>query len=161
LTAEQKTQLVGEDTIRLRVAAPDATTVVMAGGGGAAMLAETIKAAKDGGGIGASEGLDVGMKQMPPSPRVLVIVNAGNLWSVMTKAMAVMGTVSDIPPFTILAKTPALFGGSIIGNSIHATVFIPNDLAKDAAKAGILWWVANQSGAGAGESKPKSGAGDF
>jgi hypothetical protein len=124
-------KMLGEDKIRILVAAPDNKTVVITFGGSTATMAEALKVAKGGGTIPKDAGVVEIMKFMPKDPLVLMVLDAAHLMAVVRKGAEAMGAADQMPPIQITCKTPIAVGGGVIGSSGHEVFFIPTDLVKD------------------------------
>jgi hypothetical protein len=128
-------KILGEDTIRIRVATPDANTVVMTFGGGQAMLAAAIKAATSGGTVIDEKETAQAMKHMPSKPSLLMLFNAANLTDLIAKAMLALDPQSPPLPVKIETRTPIAMGAGISGNEVDIAMYIPNALIKEAIGA--------------------------
>jgi len=128
--------LLGDQDVRIRVAAPDENTVVVTFGGAKAFLAEALKTAGKGGGtILTGEGVAEAMKYMPKNPTSLTLLNIGNLFEVIANGTKVMKPDAPPLPFNITCKTPIAIGGGVAGPGAHATMYIPNELIAEAVEA--------------------------
>ena len=122
---------LGEDALRVRVAAPDAHTVVVTLGGAAGFLNEAIiQATKGTGNILLSKDAAEAMAHMPKNRAGLVLLNAGNLFTVIDKAMQAMGPGAMIP-FRINTTTPIALGVGIAGSTEHMVLYVPKNLIKE------------------------------
>jgi len=158
--AEMKKAL-GEDKLRIRIAATDKNTVVVTLGGSSAFLAEAVKAAAAGTGkIGTDANSLIAMKHMPAEVSMVALFSASNLYDVIVTGMKTMSPETELPPFKINCKTPIAMGGGTTGKSMHAVVFIPTDLIKDVA--GMVMMFTQRRGAGPGNPPPPPmGGNDF
>ncbi len=125
------TKILGEDRIRIRVAAVDGKTLVVTFGGSEAFLSETIKAARAGGTILKGPEIAEAMKHMPPDPTELVLFSGSNLLEVIAKGMQALDPESEPLPFKIHGKTPIAAGVSISGSEVTGVLYIPNSLLSD------------------------------
>lgn len=141
-------KVLGEDKIRIFLAAPDKNTLVLTFGGSTTFLAEALKAAKGGGAIPKAQGVADVMKLMPKQPQAIVLLEAGHLLAVVTKGAEAIGI--PIPPFQVDVKTPLAIGAGMTGQTAHAVIFIPNDLVK----AGVQLWGQAVSGEAGPRSSP-------
>lgn len=158
------TKILGEDKIRIFLAAPDKTTVVMTFGGGKAFLAEALKAAKGRGTIPAAKGVKTVMKALPKNPQMVLLFSAGNLWDVVKKALTVME--GPVPPVNITTRTPIAVGAKVGRASIHAAVYVPTALVKELVQIGLTFraFTGRQPPAGRVEPlevMPEGAAEDF
>ncbi len=157
--AEMK-KVLGEDVLRMRIAATDKNTVVMTIGGSGAFFAEAVKAAASGTGkIGTDANSLTAMKHMPAERNMVAIFSASNLYDVIVSGMKVMSPETELPPFKINCKTPIAMGGGTTGRSAHVVVFIPTDLIKDIS--GMVMMFAGGMGGGQATPPPPMGGGDF
>ena len=158
--AEMKKAL-GEDKLRIRIAATDKNTVVVTLGGSSAFLAEAVKAAAAGTGkIGTDANSLIAMKHMPAEVSMVALFSASNLYDVIVTGMKTMSPETELPPFKINCKTPVAMGGGMTGKSMHVVVFIPTDLIKDVA--GMVMMFTQRRGAGPGNPPPPPmGGNDF
>ena len=127
----EMTKIIGEDKIRFLVASADDKTVVVTFGGGKAFLAEALKAGKGGGTILTAAQTEQAMTLMPKNCSVLMLINVGNLFDVITTAMKVIDP-DEVLPFRIKTKTPIAYGGGVTGGSGHVVLHIPNELIAEA-----------------------------
>ena len=152
-------KVLGEDKIRLRVAATDKNTVVVTFGGSSAFFAEAVKAAASGAGkIGADPYSMKAMKHLPAQRQTVMLFSASNLYDVIVAGMKVMAPEEELPPFKITSKTPIAIGVGTTGKSAHVVIFVPTDLIKDVA--GIIMMFQGGMGGGAGVAPPMDD-GDF
>ena len=152
------TKVLGEDKIRVFVAAIDKTTVVSTIGGGKPFLADAIKRAKEGGSILAEPGTIKALKYMPRNCSGVGLLNAGNLFEVIRTGMQAYQPGGAIP-FNIACKTPIAVGGGVTGSAGHAVVYVPNELIKEIS--GIVQMFMGGMGGGAPAPGPGRGADDF
>jgi hypothetical protein len=157
--AEMK-KVLGEDVLRMRVAATDKNTVVVTIGGSGAFFAEAVKAAAAGTGkIGTDPNSLAAMKHMPAEQNMVALFSASNLYDVVVTGMKVMSPEEELPPFKINCKTPIAMGAGTTGKSMHVVVFIPTDLIKDGASMFMMF--TQRMGGGAGTPPPPVGGSDF
>jgi len=149
------TRVLGEDKIRLLVASADDTTVVVTFGGGKPFLVEALKAATGGGTILAGPQVAQVLKQMPTNCSMLMLVNVGNLFDVIAKAMKAVEP-DEVLPISIKCKTPVAFGGGVSGKSAHMVMYVPNELIKE-----IVGAFQAMMGPPPGAVQPGRGADDF
>lgn len=125
----QLSMFLGEEQIRLLVAAPDNNTVVITFGGGVPLMTEALKAAKGNGPIASAPETAAALKHLPQDSVGLILLNGGNAFTVAGKiAQTLMGTEL---PFTITTKTPIAIGVGIKGSTEHLTLFVPTALVKE------------------------------
>ncbi len=153
----EMTKALGEDQIRIFIAAKDKNTVVMTFGGGKTMLAEALKTADGTGTIPSSPGLDVVKQIMPEKGSFLMVFNLANLMAAIEKGAKIMG--EEAPPFKVTAKTPIAIGGGIQGATAHVVIFVPTDVIKDVT--GLVMREVMGGGAEPGAAKKPAGANDF
>jgi hypothetical protein len=158
--AEMKKAL-GEDKLRMRIAATDKNTVVMTIGGSGAFFAEAVKAAAAGTGkIGTDANSLTAMKHMPAELSMVALFSASNLFDVIVTGMKVISPEEELPPFKINCKTPIAIGAGTTGQSAHFVVFIPTDLIKDGASMFMMF--TQRMGGGPGNPPPPPvGGSDF
>jgi hypothetical protein len=152
---------LGEDKLRIRIAATDKNTVVVTLGGSSAFFAEAVKAAAAGTGkIGTDADSLMAMKHMPAELSMVALFSASNLYDVIVTGMKTMSPETELPPFKINCKTPIAMGGGTTGKSMHVVVFIPTDLIKDVA--GMVMMFTQRMGGGPGNPPPPPmGGNDF
>jgi len=127
---EKMTDILGEDKIRVFIAAVDKTTLAITFGGGKAFLAETIKTARAGGGtIPADTGVKTAISALPKNSQMVMLLSVGNLWKVVQNALTVLD--ADMPPINLAAKAPIAIGAKVGGTSLHAAVYMPSSVVKD------------------------------
>ncbi|MGA2266792.1 MAG: hypothetical protein ABSH10_10250 [Phycisphaerae bacterium] len=135
MTEESKTKLtavMGEDKIRIYLAAADPQTLVITFGGGQPYLTEALKVAKAADGkILSNPDVAEALAVMPKNLTTLGLLNVGNLFSVIVKANQTLEGPQAVPPFQITTQTPVAFGGGVEGGYAHGVVYIPNQLVKD------------------------------
>ena len=153
----EMTKALGDDQVRIFIAAKDKNTVVITFGGGKAMLAEALKAADGTGTIPASPGMDAIKPFMPANTSFLMVFNLANLMSAIEKGAKIMG--EQAPPFKVTAKTPIAIGTGTQGATAHVVIFVPTDVIKDVT--GLIMREVMGGGAQPGQSKPPAGANDF
>jgi hypothetical protein len=124
-------KVLGEDKIRILVAAPDDKTVVVTFGGSTAMMTEALKAAKGGGTIPKDAGVVEIMKYMPKNPQAIIVLDAAHLLAAVRKGAEALGVGGQMPPIQVTCKTPIAIGAGISGDTVHEVFFVPNDLVKD------------------------------
>jgi len=154
----QLTAILGEDKIRIFLAAIDKTTVVSTIGGGKPFLADAIKRAKEGGSILADPGTIQALKYMPKNCSGVALLNAGNLFEVIRTGMQAIQPGGAIP-FNIACKVPIAIGGGVTGKAGHAVIYVPNEVIKEIA--GIVQMFMGGMGAPAPGPGPGRGADDF
>jgi hypothetical protein len=137
-------KVLGEDKIRLLVAAPDATTVVVTFGGSRDFLTEALKTATGKGTIGTGEAAADAMKLLPANCNTVIMLNGGNLFELIVAGMKTMAPDAELPPFKITCKSPVVAGTGVTGSSIHVVFYVPTALAKDIA--GIVRSVQGMGG---------------
>jgi hypothetical protein len=125
------TKILGEDRIRIRVAAVDGKTLVVTVGGSEAFLSESIKAARAGGTILKGPEIAEAMKHMPPDPMELVLFSGSNLLEVIARGKQALDPESEPLPFRISSKTPVAAGVSVSGSEMTGVLYIPNSLLRD------------------------------
>ncbi|HUU58776.1 MAG TPA: hypothetical protein VMZ50_04475, partial [Phycisphaerae bacterium] len=148
---------LGEARIRVFLAAPDRQTLVLTFGGSKAFLGEALKVAKGGGTIPADAEVRKVMVSMPQNPCMVLLLNGGNLWKVIRHAVEAMG--EDLPPFEITTQTPIALGAAIRGTSLHAVLYVPNQLVKEIVKIGATLFV--RATGPVGPQPPPGDAEDF
>jgi len=158
--AEMKTVL-GEDKIRVLVAAADATTVVLTFGGGKEMMAKALATAKAGNGtIPKDPGAAEAMKFMPKQPAALILLNAGNLMDLVLAGMKKMDPEAEAAlPFQVTCKIPLAIGVGVEKNVSHMAIYVPNKLVKEIAGLIIMQFSGPMDGPVEPEKVP--GGDDF
>ena len=147
-------KVLGEDKIRILVAAPDKNTVVVTFGGGRAFLAEALKVAAGTGKIGSDPATAQALKHLPKQPNFVMLLNGANLYQLIVAGMKTMEPNAELPPFKVTCKVPIALGGGVAGQSMHVAMYLPTDLIKEVV--GIVMMFASP-GAGA----PPAGPDDF
>ncbi|MFA6134046.1 MAG: hypothetical protein WC869_08540 [Phycisphaerae bacterium] len=153
-------KLLGEEKLRVFIAAIDDKTVVVTFGGSLPYLEEAIKTAKAGNGtILSTPGAVEVMKHMPKNLCGIGLFNVGNLVTLISKGMQATGAGAGIP-FQMTASTPVALGVATSGSSVHMVLYVPNDLVKDIA--GIISGFLAPMRQGAPSSAPaQSGEQNF
>lgn len=141
--------LLGEDRLRIRLAAINDKDVLMTFGGSQAMFTAAVQATKTGGGILSGEATAEAMTHMPARPIALMLFNGANLVDLIGKAAAALKPDSPPLPFKINARNPIAAGAAISGSEIYGTLYVPNALVADAIKA------ANAAMAPPASTRPK------
>jgi len=134
---EMLKMILGEEKIRMRIAAPDATTLVMTIGGASEGMAQTIKTLGGKGPISSDpETLKI-MRFMPKDPSMLALFNTGNLMDVIRTGMTTTGAKPDalknLPTFN--CKTPIAFGMKARGSTLHTSLHVPKPVIKETVTA--------------------------
>ena len=127
--AAKLVRILGEDKIRIFVAKADAQTVVITFGGSTPYVAQAIKAVTEGGTIPADPKVQEVMRYMPENPFSVLLLNVGNLFSVLNKAAEVEGVTAL--PFNITSKTPIAIGASASGSTLQLGLLAPNELVSE------------------------------
>ncbi|MBT3198873.1 MAG: hypothetical protein HN350_03060 [Phycisphaerales bacterium] len=160
--------ILGEEKIRMRVAAPDATTLVMTVGGTSEAMAQTLKTLGGKGPISSDPGTVKIMKFMPKNPSLLALFNTGNLMDVIRTGMTAAGAKPDdlknLPAFN--CKTPIAFGMKAKGETLHTALHVPKPVIKEAVTAVLKLLEDMQRSAAEWNreingSNSKAGPGDF
>lgn len=126
--------LLGEEQVRLLIAAPDDKSVVLSLGGGEKALAEAVKASDGTGTLSADAGIAEVMKLMPPHPIILETINMANIFDLIMKGSAKMNGGQTPPvPFQFVCKVPITVGGAAEGNSQTFIIYLPTGVVKDFA----------------------------
>ncbi len=112
----------------------DDKTVLVTFGGSKAFLAETIKAATNGGTIPTSMGVADLLKELPFKPSVVGLFNLTNLVKVVFNAANAMGVGAMLPPIAMEDQPPVVFGTSIEGSGAHLVTIVPNALVKEVVR---------------------------
>jgi hypothetical protein len=148
------TSVMGEDKIRIYLAAADPQTLVITFGGAQPYLAEALKAAKAADGkILSDPAVADALAVMPKNLNTIGLLNVGNLFSVIVKAIQTLEGPQAVPPFQITTQTPIAFGGGMTGAYAHGVVYIPNQLVKDVVNV-----IKTLAGGGRGPQTMPSGS---
>jgi hypothetical protein len=130
-------KFLGEDKIRILVAAPDAKTLVVTAGGSIDGLKEALKVADGTGPIPSDPGVKTAMRSLPDNPSAVALFNVRNLTNVIRDVMeafeASPKTVAIVP--SIDCKTPIAFGMQAKGATLHTALHAPKPLIKDVLQA--------------------------
>jgi len=150
---EKMKQVLGEDKVRILVAAADKNTVVVTFGGGMTFMGEALNAAPGKGPIPNDAGTKEIMKYMPKDAMILCVFNVANLMDVIRTGMVAVGgdpqASAMIPQLT--CKTPIACGVNVRGNAMHAVLYIPNELIKEGMQKVMMMLMAGgMMGPGAG-----------
>lgn len=127
---------MGEAAVRFHLVAADPQTVVITFGGAQPYLAEVLKVAKAGDGKILSDPsvADV-LAVMPQNLTGIGLLNVGNLFEVLSKAMQTLEGPGAVLPFRITSKSPVAFGSGITGSCAHGVLYVPNELVKEGVDA--------------------------
>jgi len=128
---EDMRKVLGEDKIRLLVAAADKQTVVVTFGGSRAFLIEALKAASGKGTIGSEPDAAEALKHLPKNRSAVVLLNGGNLFELIVAGMAKVAPNEELPPFRITCKAPIALGAGTTGESAHVVLYVPTKLVKE------------------------------
>lgn len=120
---------IGDDQVRLLMAATGKDTVIITLGGGTAQMEAAIKTAAKGGGVDLSKATANGMKYMPKERDLLMAFNAANLM----KAVKTISGNDDVPALKIDA--PILVAGAPSGANYRIVFFVPTAMIKDIVDA--------------------------
>jgi hypothetical protein len=127
---------VGEEAIRFRLVAVDPQTVVITFGGAQPYLAEALKVAKAGdGAILSDPSVADALAVMPQNPNAIALLNVGNLFEVIGKALRTLEDPNAALPFRLTSKVPVAFGSGVWGGGIHVVWYVPNELVKEGVDA--------------------------
>jgi len=161
--AEDETlqNVLGEDKLRLQVAAIDAKTVVVTFGGATPFLTEAVKAARNGGTILQGEELAVAMKHMPANPMTLILLSPGNLLDVIVSGMGIIAPDQPPLPFKIDTKTPIAVGATVSGSEVEVVLYVPNDLIRDVVGMAPMMFGPMMGPPPPGMAPPMEGGEDF
>jgi len=155
-------KVLGEDKLRVQVAAADAKTVVVTFGGATPFLTEALKTARNGGAILQREELAVAMKHMPENRVTLVLFSPGNLLDVVAAAVQTIAPDQPPLPFKIQTKTPVAIGAGVSGNDVEVVVYVPNGLIKDVVGiVPVMFGGMRGPPPGMAPAAPMEGAEDF
>jgi len=153
---EKMAKVLGEDRVLFRLAAINDKDVLLTIGGSQAMVAESIKAAASGGTVLAGEGVAEALKHMPAKPLALLLLNGGNLMDLIAKAKAVLEPDKPPLPFKIATKVPVAFGAAITDSEIYGSLYVPDELIKEAIEAVAQAMTAAMTGGM--QTQPAEGA---
>ncbi|MDY6913706.1 MAG: hypothetical protein SVT52_04535 [Planctomycetota bacterium] len=157
--AEMK-KVLGEDGVRLLIAAADENAVVVTFGGSQAFMAEALKTAAGGGTIPAGEELAEALKYMPDKPTGIMLLNVGNLFDVILKGTRVMQDNEEaMLPIQITTKTPIAIGAGVQANAVRVVAYVPNKLIQEAVGAAMMFMMPQPAMPAGGE--PTQGGEDF
>ncbi|MDP7289049.1 MAG: hypothetical protein QGH94_13770, partial [Phycisphaerae bacterium] len=130
---------LGEETIRMLVAAPDDKTLVMTLGGSTETLKEAFKVAANKGPIPAMPSTTQAMRNLPKDSSIVSLFNAANLLDVVRTGMKAGGAppevLKDIP--SLKYKIPIAFGAKAKGATLHTSLYTAKPLIKEAVQAGM------------------------
>jgi len=132
--AEMK-KVLGEDKIRVLLAAADDNTLVLTFGGSNAMMTKALATAKAASGtILQAAGTAEATQHMPKQPEMLVLFNAGNLTDLLLSAMKKMEPEEEaVLPFKLTCKVPLAIGVGVEKNAAHMAIYVPTKLVKEIA----------------------------
>ena len=150
--------VVGEDKIRILVAAPDKNTVVLTFGGSLAFMDESIKAAKGDGNakLLTRRQLRAMKKYLPSTLTGLGLFNVGNLFEVILAGMQTMMPAGPAAlPVSIKTKDPIVMAGGVTGKAAHVVFAVPISLIKEVKQAAQMM-LGGMMGGGAGPMGPGS-----
>jgi len=137
----EMTQIFGEDSLRIRIAAADAQTVVVTFGGAEAFMAEAIKTTQAGGTILQAEGTAEAMQYMPKDSVSLMFFNAGNLFDVIVNGMQTMAPEAGPLPFALTTKTPIAAAVAVHGNEAEIAAYVPSRLVQEIAQMAMMFMM--------------------
>ena len=129
--------LLGEEKVRVMIAAPNNNTVVMTFGGSTTFLAEAIKTAKAGGTIESDPAVVEVMNLLPKQPSFVLLFNVSHVWDLLTEAMKATDNEGTLPPIQITTTTPLALAAATSGSSVHAVIYIPTKLVKELVEIGV------------------------
>jgi len=134
--------VLGEEKVRMLIAAPDAKTLVMTLGGSVEGLGEAIRVAGGKGPIPADPGTAMVMRSLPKAPSMVALFNMGNLIDVIRTGMTAAGAppeaIKDLP--AIKCKTPIAFGLKAKGATLHTSLHVPMPVIKETVAAILEFW---------------------
>jgi len=123
--------VLGEDRLRIRIAAADDQTVVVTFGGADKFLAEALETAATGGTIAADEATAEALGHLPEGSAMVALLNVGNLFETIERGMqATLGEEAALP-FAITSRTPIAVGVGLDGSRLHGALYLPNDLMSE------------------------------
>ncbi len=125
------TNIIGEDKLRILIAATDKNTLVMTFGGSTGFLKDSLAAAKDGGTIPKEKGLAQAMEYMPKNLNQLVLINGGNYFTAIVKAIGIASPVPFPIAITITTDVPITMGMGFQENREHFVLYVPTQLVKE------------------------------
>lgn len=130
-------KVLGEQAIRVRLAAADARNVLFAFGGGDKFFAEALQAAKGGGAIGEGPAMAVARLYLPKQPVAMFLLNPTNLLDVVKKGARTMNPQGgELPiPVKLTVKDPIILCSGVTGTSEHAVFYVPNKLIGEVAQS--------------------------
>ena len=128
---------LGEEKIRMRLAAPDSKTMLITIGGVKTFLRESVRVAFGGGPIPKMPGTITAMKQLPKDSTIVSLFNVTNLLDAIRTGML----VAEAPPQAaamvpaMKCQTPIAFGAKAKGTELHTGLFVPKDIVKEGVTA--------------------------
>jgi hypothetical protein len=133
--------ILGEESIRMLIAAPDAKTLVVTVGGSIEALKETLKVAASGTGpIPELPGTAMAMRNLPENPSIVALLNGSNLMEVIRTGMQTAGappSAIEVLP-VIKCKTPIAFGLKSKGDTLQTGLFVPKPLINETVQAVMM-----------------------
>ncbi len=141
---EELGKVLGEERIRFFVSAPDKNTVLATFGGTEAMMKAAIEA-RGSSNVTDSRYAKEAAKYMPDNPSMLMAIHPANLYDVAISAAKKMDPDVPLPPARITCQIPVMVGSSIQGTTVHANLYVPTRLVKDA----MVFYMSMAGGGGA------------
>jgi len=130
--------VLGEDKVRILVAAPDAGTVVLTLTGGTPFLAEALKAAWRGGGIDGDPNVRAALRQLPDGASTLGLFSEANVFALLKRIYHEMEGGEWQVPFAFNCPVPAAYGSAAEGPAKHGVLFIPSGILRDLAAPYVM-----------------------
>jgi len=128
--------VLGEETIRIRIATPDAKTMVMTIGGSTEAMSQTLKVCAGKGPIPAMPSTAAVMRNLPENPSMVALFNMGNLLDVIRTGMKAAGAPPEIakmiPPFK--CRTPIAFGARTKGATLQTGLYLSKPMIKESVQ---------------------------
>jgi len=154
--------LLGEDQIRLLIAAADARTVVVTFGGSTEFLGAALQAAKgDQVDLLASEDVQQALKHLPMPANGVVLLNFSNIFQLLKAGLSRFDPdLGEALPFQFTSQVPIAGAFQVRGAGYHATVFVPNATIKDIVQNFVTLTQPAVEPEG-GQTPPAQGAEDF
>ncbi len=157
---------LGEDQLRIRIAAADEKTVVMTFGGASAFLAEAMEAASAGGTIPTGEGTAEAMKHLPEGSAMVTLFNVGNLFEVINTGLQAVAGEQAALPFAISSRTPIAIGVGLDGSRLRGAMYLPNDLVGEGVGLAQMFMMGGMGPRGPQtmpqeQEEPPAGAEEF
>jgi len=151
-------KVLGEDRLRIRIAAPDKTTLVATFGGSKAFLTEALNSARRPKPLLTAQQSADAAKYMPKRPSGLFVFNVANLMEAIEAGRKIIEPESAPIPVKLMDRTPIVMSVGGAGNATHIACFVPNSVIREVVTALMMLGAPGQGGAAPAQAPAQGGA---